>query len=46
VVVRLAGTNLQQGQEILRESGLDYIQADHLSDAAEKAVAAVREAEK
>jgi len=45
VVVRLAGTNLQQGQEILRESGLDYIQADHLSDAAEKAVAAVKEAE-
>ncbi len=45
VVVRLAGTNLEQGLEILRGSGLDYIQADHLSDAAEKAVTAVREAE-
>jgi succinyl-CoA synthetase beta subunit/malate-CoA ligase subunit beta len=45
VVVRLAGTNLEQGLEILQGSGLDYIQADHLSDAAEKAVAAVREAE-
>jgi succinyl-CoA synthetase beta subunit/malate-CoA ligase subunit beta len=42
VVVRLAGTNLEQGLEIMTNSGLEYIQADHLSDAAEKAVAAVR----
>jgi succinyl-CoA synthetase beta subunit/malate-CoA ligase subunit beta len=42
VVVRLAGTNLKQGLEILQGSGLDYIPAAHLSDAAEKAVAAVR----
>jgi succinyl-CoA synthetase beta subunit/malate-CoA ligase subunit beta len=42
VVVRLAGTNLEQGLEILHDSGLDYIAASHLSDAAEKAVAAVK----
>jgi succinyl-CoA synthetase beta subunit/malate-CoA ligase subunit beta len=42
VVVRLAGTNLEQGLEILQGSGLDYISASHLSDAAEKAVAAVK----
>ena len=41
VVVRLAGTNLEQGLEILQGSGLDYIQANDLSDAAAKAVAAV-----
>ena len=41
VVVRLAGTNLAQGLEILQGSGLDYIQANDLSDAAAKAVAAV-----
>jgi succinyl-CoA synthetase beta subunit/malate-CoA ligase subunit beta len=43
VVVRLAGTNLEQGLAILQGSGLKYIQASDLSDAAEKAVAAVRE---
>jgi len=42
VVVRLAGTNLEQGLEILRGAGLDYIPAAHLSDAAQKAVAAVQ----
>ena len=41
VVVRLAGTNLEAGREILNRSGLDYIQADRLSDAAEKSVEAV-----
>ncbi|MDJ0805449.1 MAG: ADP-forming succinate--CoA ligase subunit beta [Gammaproteobacteria bacterium] len=45
VVVRLAGTNLEQGLQILQGSGLEYIQADHLSDAAEKAVNAVKGAE-
>ena len=42
VVVRLAGTNLEAGRRILSESGLDYINADRLSDAAEKAVKAVK----
>jgi succinyl-CoA synthetase beta subunit/malate-CoA ligase subunit beta len=41
IVVRLAGTNLEAGRRILSESGLDYIHADRLSDAAEKAVKAV-----
>ena len=40
VVVRLAGTNLEAGRRILAESGLKYIHADRLSDAAEKAVKA------
>jgi succinyl-CoA synthetase beta subunit len=42
IVVRLAGTNLEAGRKILAESGLDYIHADRLSDAAEKAVKAIR----
>jgi succinyl-CoA synthetase beta subunit len=40
VVVRLEGTNVEQGQEILRKSGLDFIVADGMKDAAEKVVAA------
>jgi len=40
VVVRLEGTNVEQGQEILRNSGLDFIVADGMKDAAEKVVAA------
>jgi succinyl-CoA synthetase beta subunit len=40
VVVRLEGTNVEQGQEILRQSGLDFIVADGMKDAAEKVVAA------
>jgi len=38
VVVRLAGTNVDQGRRILAESGLDVIQADDLDDAARTAV--------
>ena len=41
VVVRLAGTHVEQGQRILRDSGLPIISADSLADAAEKVVAAV-----
>ncbi len=41
VVVRLAGTNVAEGRQILDESGLDLIQAEDLDDAAGKAVAAV-----
>ena len=40
LIVRLAGTNVEGGQKILAESGLDLITADSLSDAAAKAVAA------
>jgi len=40
VVVRLEGTNVDQGKAILRESGLKITPADGLSDAASKVVAA------
>ena len=40
VVVRLEGTNVDQGRELLASSGLDIISADDLTDAARKAVAA------
>ena len=40
VVVRLEGTNVEKGKELLNESGLAIIAADDLNDAASKAVAA------
>jgi succinyl-CoA synthetase beta subunit/malate-CoA ligase subunit beta len=40
IVVRLAGTNVEEGRRILDASGLRLIQADDLDDAAAKAVAA------
>lgn len=39
VVVRLEGTNVVQGQEILRSSGLKFTVAEGMKDAAEKVVA-------
>ena len=42
LVVRLEGTNVDLGKQIIRESGLNVIPADDLSDAAEKIVKAVR----
>ena len=44
LVVRLEGTNVEQGKEIMAASGLAIIPADNLEDAAEKIVVAVREA--
>jgi succinyl-CoA synthetase beta subunit len=44
LVVRLEGTNVERGKEILATSGLDIISADNLADAAEKVVKAVKEA--
>ena len=41
VVVRLAGTNVEEGRRILAESGLDYIDALNLDDSAAKAVQAL-----
>ncbi|MDH3646396.1 MAG: ADP-forming succinate--CoA ligase subunit beta [Gammaproteobacteria bacterium] len=40
VVVRLEGTNVNKGRELLAKSGLDIITADDLTDAAKKAVGA------
>ena len=42
VVVRLAGTNVELGQQLLQESGLDLIPADNMADGARKIVAAVQ----
>ncbi|WEF23366.1 ADP-forming succinate--CoA ligase subunit beta [Paracoccus sp. S3-43] len=42
LVVRLEGTNVDLGKQIIRESGLNVIPADDLSDAAEKIVKAVK----
>jgi succinyl-CoA synthetase beta subunit len=42
VVVRLQGTNAEEGRAILRDSDLEFIVAETLRDAAEKAVAAAR----
>jgi succinyl-CoA synthetase beta subunit len=40
VVVRLEGTNVEQGKQLLNDSGLAIIAADDLNDAAQKVVAA------
>jgi succinyl-CoA synthetase beta subunit/malate-CoA ligase subunit beta len=41
VVVRLSGTNYEEGQKILKDSGLPFITANDLDDAARKAVEAL-----
>jgi succinyl-CoA synthetase beta subunit len=43
LVVRLEGTNVELGKEIVAKSGLNVISADDLDDAAQKIVKAVRE---
>ena len=42
LVVRLAGTNVERGKQLLADSGLAIIPADSLADAAEKVVAATQ----
>jgi succinyl-CoA synthetase beta subunit len=42
VVVRLEGTNVEKGRELLAGSGLDIIAADDLTDAARKVVSAAK----
>ena len=42
VVLRLEGTNVEQGREILQKSGLNFIVAETMKDAAEKVVAAAK----
>ena len=46
LVVRLQGTNVDKGRKILNESGLNIISAEHMDDAAKKAVQAVRGAKR
>jgi succinyl-CoA synthetase beta subunit len=40
LVVRLEGTNVERGKQLLKESGIELIAADDLADAAQKVVAA------
>jgi len=42
LVVRLEGTNVEQGKQIVRDSGLNVLPADDLDDAAQKIVKAVK----
>ena len=42
LVVRLEGTNVEAGKQIIRDSGLNVIPADDLADAAQKIVKAVK----
>jgi len=44
LVVRLEGTNVEDGKAIIRASGLNVIPADDLDDAAQKIVSAIKEA--
>ncbi|MBT5767135.1 ADP-forming succinate--CoA ligase subunit beta [Emcibacteraceae bacterium] len=44
LIVRLEGTNVEKGKEIMANSGINIISASDLGDAAVKAVAAVKEA--
>ena len=44
LVVRLEGTNVELGKQILKDSGLNVIPADNLADAATKVVKSVKEA--
>jgi succinyl-CoA synthetase beta subunit len=42
VVVRLEGTNVDEGRRILREAAFQFIVASDMADAAEKVVAAAK----
>jgi succinyl-CoA synthetase beta subunit len=42
VVVRLEGTNVERGREVIEQSGLGFVAATGMKDAAEKVVAAAR----
>jgi succinyl-CoA synthetase beta subunit len=39
IVIRMEGTNVEQGKQMLRESGLNFTTADTMSEAAERVVA-------
>ena len=43
LIIRLAGTNVEKGNKILKESKINYIEATTLEDAANKAVKALNE---
>ena len=43
LVVRLEGTKVEEGKKIMKDSGLDIIAANNLSDAARKIVSSIKE---
>ena len=45
LVIRLAGTNVNEGMKILKDSKIDYIEASTLEEAANKAVKALKDLE-
>ena len=44
IIIRMEGTNVEQGKRMLQESGLNFITAEGMQEAAEKAVRAARQA--
>ena len=46
LVIRLAGTNVEEGNKILKESNINYLAATTLEDAANKAVEELNKLEK
>jgi len=44
IVLRLEGTNVEEGRDILRQSGINFTVAETMKDAAEKVVAAANAA--
>jgi succinyl-CoA synthetase beta subunit len=42
IVIRMEGTNVEQGKQMLKESGLNFTTADDMADAAKKVVAAAK----
>ena len=45
LVIRLAGTNVEKGNKILKESNINYIEAHSLKEAASRAVEALKKIE-
>jgi succinyl-CoA synthetase beta subunit len=45
VVIRMKGNNEERGKEMLRQSGLNFITADGMTEAARKVVAAAKDAQ-
>jgi succinyl-CoA synthetase beta subunit len=40
IVIRMEGTNVEQGKQMLKDSGLNFATADDMSEGAQKVVAA------
>ncbi len=44
IVIRMEGTNVEEGKRMLKDSGLNFSTADGMADAAEKVVALAKQA--